>query len=725
MPLPTPHDGEAQDAFISRCHEALAGEFPETDQRNAVCFKQWRESKGEKDKLEKLAADTFPPDKFKIMRDVPLFDEHVANAGGKEGRRKVYDRAVLEKIITRCNQRIEDTGNFPPSTIGHTPDADDPDRDRKMPDLIGFYGPMRLGKIGNVNPRWAIFADEYIYTDAVERANRHPRRSVELWGDGIIDPIARLGAETPRRDLGLTFFQRAQTGEEVCRYSRELDPEKYNAAGVAASPSSTNVSLKTFGEEKRNQLTKFSEKSGAEMARDAHQALCEKNSANPQYSTDHAPIHEVKPGHNPTDYAREQESPTATKGAPQQSKLAMLTPDDIRQIVDAIEQLDWVQYVKTQMMSHSAGQGAPGSPPAGQPGAPASAAGAPGSPPPGAAPPLGGAQAAPPPEGHGGMAAGHPPGAEGSAGPKAPKEIPDQESGPGGKGGPGEHNPQKKPPEKHGALEEGGAAAGGAIGTALGGPVGGAIGSGLGKAAGGAVEESDKDRNARHAEECKIPLGGMTAHARDPGGSGSSGNATPATGVGARGSSGNVTPTTADSGTEGDAGNNTPGRNARDADDVERMVRHNSEISLKCAKLERENHELREQFARHQNQLNELRDTAELKDRRAELTALNIEYQFDLEDEVQRCAPEKMSRPQYEDHKLIIVKNYNRSPVGDRFVRTDFGAITLQQQDAEKFSRETSEQARDIVLKARERGENLDFETELKKIRNGHAVAAK
>lgn len=45
MPLPTPKSGENEDAFISRCmgNDEMNKEFPETDQRAAVCFKQWRE----------------------------------------------------------------------------------------------------------------------------------------------------------------------------------------------------------------------------------------------------------------------------------------------------------------------------------------------------------------------------------------------------------------------------------------------------------------------------------------------------------------------------------------------------------------------------------------------------------------------------------------------------------------------------------------------------------
>ena len=41
MPLPDP-SGESQSEFISRCMSELADEFPDQDQRLAVCYTQWR-----------------------------------------------------------------------------------------------------------------------------------------------------------------------------------------------------------------------------------------------------------------------------------------------------------------------------------------------------------------------------------------------------------------------------------------------------------------------------------------------------------------------------------------------------------------------------------------------------------------------------------------------------------------------------------------------------------
>jgi len=45
MPLPVPRDGENESEFIARCNLLLMDEFPEREQRFAVCYEQWRQAK--------------------------------------------------------------------------------------------------------------------------------------------------------------------------------------------------------------------------------------------------------------------------------------------------------------------------------------------------------------------------------------------------------------------------------------------------------------------------------------------------------------------------------------------------------------------------------------------------------------------------------------------------------------------------------------------------------
>lgn len=276
MPVPTPNANETENEFIARCHAALANEFS-TDQRNAICFRTWRENRGESDLYQK-AAESFTDEEFVCVRDVPVFTEHETK--DREGKPVIYDRAALAAVAEKCNQRIRDTGDFSPITEGHTPDADQYAAGAHMPDVLGYSGPFRLGQIGNDEPRWTIFTDEWRHREDLQKFKKLRRRSPELWSvngpmeSRFMDPIAALGAETPRLDLGLTRFCLSGNGQFV---------EKYMAAG----PSSASVFVESDDLNKKN-----------------YQA---------------------------------------------QEPAMALQPEDVQQIVEAINGLDWVQWVKSQM----------------------------------------------------------------------------------------------------------------------------------------------------------------------------------------------------------------------------------------------------------------------------------------------------------------------------------------------------------------------------------------
>lgn len=54
MPIPKPESGETQDDFISRCmaNDTMVNEYPENDQRYAVCIDQVK-----KDQIEQATKD--------------------------------------------------------------------------------------------------------------------------------------------------------------------------------------------------------------------------------------------------------------------------------------------------------------------------------------------------------------------------------------------------------------------------------------------------------------------------------------------------------------------------------------------------------------------------------------------------------------------------------------------------------------------------------------------
>lgn len=162
-----------------------------------------------------------------VYDNVPIFDEHESEDG------VTYDRRLLQIIAENCNRRIRDTGDWCPLVIGHTSDEDA----AADPPLVGFAGPFTVGQLGKERPRWAILAKFWLFPDQAKVMARYPRRSVEVWPgdrpeDRYFDPIALLGAETPRRDLGLIYSKPRLVSRRVTfKANVELPERVYSASG--------------------------------------------------------------------------------------------------------------------------------------------------------------------------------------------------------------------------------------------------------------------------------------------------------------------------------------------------------------------------------------------------------------------------------------------------------------------------------------------------------------
>lgn len=246
-------------------------------------------------------ADAFDPQIWVTVPNVPVFAEHETTA--RDGRRLRFTKVELEAIARRCNQRIQETGDYAAITLGHTPEEEG----APQPEMIGLGGPFRLGLLGEPGQRqrYAILCDYHIYRDKVDLLRQYPRRSPELFLEDrydqmYLDPIALLGAQAPRLDMGLLY----------CAVRGGRLVEKY----AAACPSAASVFLPSDSDK--------------------------------------------------THYAAHDADAGATPSIPNKEPPPMaLSPEDVRQIVDALEQLDWVQYVK-QQMAGAAEPAVPEKPPA-------------------------------------------------------------------------------------------------------------------------------------------------------------------------------------------------------------------------------------------------------------------------------------------------------------------------------------------------------------------------
>jgi len=77
MPLPTPNENESEEDFISRCmgNDTTNEDFPDQEQRAAVCYRQWRENKA-----TDTTAEDNPPVTDSIEDTGPDLDSSRANA---------------------------------------------------------------------------------------------------------------------------------------------------------------------------------------------------------------------------------------------------------------------------------------------------------------------------------------------------------------------------------------------------------------------------------------------------------------------------------------------------------------------------------------------------------------------------------------------------------------------------------------------------------------------
>lgn len=321
----------------------------------------------------------FPEGEFVTLTNTPVFAEHETKA--RDGRTLKFGRSELQMIVNRCNRRIRETGDYAAITLGHTPSPEEKERGVKMPDLVGFAGPFRLGIIGEpgARQRYAILADQHIFKDEVNRVKKHPRRSPELWLEDtyqemFLDPIALLGAEAPRLDMGILYSAHRHASQ--ARKPRLV--ERY----TACAPGPMNTFVASHGDKKDYAAEPF--KTVTMVGTDPTGkrppiTIVGKAKPDAAKSTPAAPAQPEK-----KDYAAE--TSTLLNGAH-----PMLSPEDIGQIVDSLMQTAPMQWVQSQMAKDSAPAPADGIAPGALPdagdmsGGPG--AGATGQPPMGAGPP--------------------------------------------------------------------------------------------------------------------------------------------------------------------------------------------------------------------------------------------------------------------------------------------------------------------------------------------------
>lgn len=188
-----------------------------------------------------MRSEAYEEGEFVVFPAVPVFKEHVREVDDPDSTpenplpriRVKFDADDMESIALACNERIEDTGDFPVICIRHNPEDGREDRE-----VVGFFGPFWTDDFGNLKPKRAVFAQFRIKKSKRERTDDYPRHSVEYWPGskdprdpnyrrGTFDPCSLLGSEAPHLDLGLRY-QKSTTGRSL---NYQMDAPATTAGG--------------------------------------------------------------------------------------------------------------------------------------------------------------------------------------------------------------------------------------------------------------------------------------------------------------------------------------------------------------------------------------------------------------------------------------------------------------------------------------------------------------
>ncbi|WP_321377105.1 hypothetical protein [Trichococcus shcherbakoviae] len=231
----------------------------------------------------------WPADQYVTVRGVPVFAEHRTKT--KDGRELRFGQRELQAVADRCNRRIRETGDYAVVCLGHTPDLDQKAAGVNIdPEVVGFAGPFRVDLVGR-SGKFAIVADMHYFQDpaVLEKVKKHPRRSPELWKTN--GPYEEMHLD-PITLLGAEA-PRLDMGLFYTATTKDgQQVEKYSAA---ACPSASSVFV---------------------------------------------PSDDLGPSHGKKNYE-----------ANQKLENTMISPEDVKQIVDAITQTDWARWVVSKMQA--------------------------------------------------------------------------------------------------------------------------------------------------------------------------------------------------------------------------------------------------------------------------------------------------------------------------------------------------------------------------------------
>jgi hypothetical protein len=228
---PRPLPNEQYAAFVARAHQQLMPSVPDWRKRNQLVWDAWESATG--DDLRTVTEQKFSANKYVKRPDVCVFVENETVAHNSDGQPITvpYGLGELADVAAENNLRISERESYANIIEAHTPAVTLPGQVKQQPPTLGYMGPIRLGMIGNKQPVFGLFADEFIRPDKTDRVRDVPNRSVEMIklganGRRYIGSLAAI-SEASRLPLPSQYSAASshEAGEqlEAC-YSLAYDP---------------------------------------------------------------------------------------------------------------------------------------------------------------------------------------------------------------------------------------------------------------------------------------------------------------------------------------------------------------------------------------------------------------------------------------------------------------------------------------------------------------------
>ena len=257
MPLPKPHSGETRDAFLGRCasDDKIITEFPNRDQRIAVCISQFNEGSKMTDDETQIDVEEYIAEQEAKMEDGTLdvkFDikamDDQEDKGEFSGYGSIFGNKDLGNDVVVEGAFAQSIGRKGPRAVKmlyqHRPDEpigvfDEIIEDRRGLKVKGrlamgtqrgreVYELMKMGAIDGLSIGYRVDAKGYDYDD---KRKRRYLKSVDLMEISAVtfpmNPKARVSAVKTDRTV--------REWEEVLRDAADLSRSEAKVAASAVA----------------------------------------------------------------------------------------------------------------------------------------------------------------------------------------------------------------------------------------------------------------------------------------------------------------------------------------------------------------------------------------------------------------------------------------------------------------------------------------------------------